>query len=107
MEWGMRGKLLLIAGLATGYVLGSKAGRKRYDQIAKVTGKFWNSRPVQKRVHEVEDFAKDVAPEVAGFLGGAAKKITGSSTAESSSTRRRSGSRRTTTPPAGSASPSE
>lgn len=71
----MRGKLLLVAGLATGYVLGSKAGRKRYDQIAKAGNSVWHSKPVQAQVHKVEDFAKDKAPEVVGFVAGTVKKL--------------------------------
>ena len=64
----MRGKLMLGAGLAVGFVLGSRAGRERYEQIAKAAGNFWNSRSVQNQLHHVEDFAKDKAPEVVGFV---------------------------------------
>lgn len=33
----------LAAGLAVGYVLGTRAGRERYEQIA-ATARQWNSR---------------------------------------------------------------
>ena len=33
----MAGKLKLLAGLAAGYVLGARAGRERYEQIAETT----------------------------------------------------------------------
>lgn len=75
----MSGKLMLVAGLAAGYVLGSRAGRERYDQISKAASKFWQSKPVQQRVHDVQDFAKDKAPDVAGFVSSTAKKVTGKS----------------------------
>ena len=41
----MRYKATFIAGLATGYVLGSKAGRVRYEQIARFAASVWN-RPI-------------------------------------------------------------
>lgn len=76
----MRGKLVLVAGVAAGYVLGSRAGRARYEQIAKAAGKFWQSKPVQRQVHQIEDFAKDKAPDVVDFVGGAVKKVVRKST---------------------------
>ena len=75
----MRGKLILIAGAAAGYVLGARAGRSRYDQIAKAAGKLWESPTVQRQVNTVEEFAKDKAPAVVGFLGGSVKKAAGKS----------------------------
>ena len=44
------GKLTFLAGMAAGYVLGAKAGRQRYEQIRRTSGKVWNSQPVQKQV---------------------------------------------------------
>ncbi|MGO2658212.1 hypothetical protein [Mycetocola reblochoni] len=54
----MKGKILFVAGLATGYVLGTRAGRKRYEQIRSGWLSVWNTRPVQNQVHKAEDFAK-------------------------------------------------
>jgi hypothetical protein len=71
----MRGKLLLVVGLAVGYVLGARAGRERYEDIKRAVDKFWNSPKVQRQVHNAEDFAKDKAPEVVGFLADGAKKV--------------------------------
>lgn len=75
----MRGKLLLVVGLAAGYVLGAKAGRGRYDAIRRVTDKVWGDPRVQRQVQNVEgrakEFAKDKAPEVVDFLSDGAKKI--------------------------------
>lgn len=82
----MSGKLMLVAGLAAGYVLGTRAGRERYDQISKAASKFWQSGPVQNRVHDVQDFAKDKAPEVVDFVSGTAKKVVGKSGRGPSST---------------------
>lgn len=71
----MRGKLLLVVGLAAGYVLGARAGRERYEDIKRVADKFWNSPRVQRQVRTVEDFARDKAPDVVGFLADGAKKV--------------------------------
>jgi hypothetical protein len=55
----MRGKLLFAVGLATGYVLGTRAGRKRYEQIKSGAEKVWNLPPVQAGVNGVQDFANE------------------------------------------------
>ena len=47
----------LAVGFAAGYVLGAKAGRKRYDQIVKVSSKVWNSKPVQAGVDKAQDLS--------------------------------------------------
>ena len=41
----MRYKATFVTGLAAGYVLGSKAGRARYEQIARIAASVWN-RPI-------------------------------------------------------------
>ncbi|MBC7518489.1 MAG: hypothetical protein H7248_06325 [Microbacteriaceae bacterium] len=74
----MRGKLILVAGLATGYVLGSRAGRKRYDQIAASARKLWQSRSVQNQMHTVEDAARTQAPLVVDLLSVLLKRLIGS-----------------------------
>lgn len=71
----MRGKLLFVAGATLGYVLGSRAGRARYEQIKSVSGKIWNSNGVQKGVHVAEDFVADKTPDVAEFIGEKTKKV--------------------------------
>lgn len=54
----MRGKIGLIVGLGVGYVLGTRAGRARYEQIKRQAVKVWNLPPVQKQVDKVTDAAK-------------------------------------------------
>lgn len=71
----MRGKILFAAGLAVGYVLGTRAGRERYEQMARAARSFWNDPRVQRRVDQVEDFVKEKAPEVAEFVSDGAKKV--------------------------------
>lgn len=64
----MKGKILLLTGLAVGYVFGTRAGRERYEEIKTAANKLWNDPRVQKPVHQAQDFAKDKAPEVAEFV---------------------------------------
>ncbi|ASD20774.1 MULTISPECIES: hypothetical protein [Cryobacterium] len=71
----MRGKLLFITGGLVGYVLGARAGRQRYDQIASAASDLWNRPPVQRRVNEVKDFALERVGDVPGALYEAGKKV--------------------------------
>lgn len=71
----MKGKILFVAGLGLGYVLGTRAGREKYDQLKTAALKVWNDPRVQKQVDAVEDFVKDKAPEVAEFVSDGAKTI--------------------------------
>ena len=70
----MRGKLLFITGGLVGYVLGARAGRKRYEQIAAAANDLWNAKPVQRRVTEVRDAALELVGDVPATLFKAGKK---------------------------------
>ena len=70
----MRGKILFITGGFVGYVLGARAGRKRYDQIAAAANDLWNAQPVQRRVTEVRDAALELVGDVPATLFKAGKK---------------------------------
>ena len=71
----MRGKILFFFGVALGYVLGTRAGRERYEQIRAGALKVWNDPRVQEQVSTVEGFVKDKAPDVAEAASAAAKKV--------------------------------
>ncbi len=71
----MRGKLLFVAGAAVGYVLGARAGRKRYEQIKSAAARVWESPGIQKQVNAVEDYAAEKFGEVPGMLFEGAKKV--------------------------------
>ncbi len=43
----MMGKLLILAGVGAGYVLGARAGRDRYDQIAGTAQQLWGHPQVR------------------------------------------------------------
>lgn len=53
----MKGKILFVVGLGVGYVLGTRAGRERYEQIRKGAEKIWNTPAVQETVGTAKDFA--------------------------------------------------
>lgn len=44
----MRGKLMFLTGLAAGFVLGSRAGREKYEEIATSAKKVWEHPTVQE-----------------------------------------------------------
>ena len=56
----MRFRMGLGIGFATGYVLGAKAGRYRYEQIVKVFNQFWSSPQAQRAREEATKFAEQV-----------------------------------------------
>lgn len=64
----MRGKIIFVVGLATGYVLGTRAGRERYEQIKAGAGKIWNTPAVQSGVQSVQDFAGSRVDQVKADL---------------------------------------
>ncbi|HEV7741911.1 MAG TPA: YtxH domain-containing protein [Pseudolysinimonas sp.] len=95
----MKGKILFVAGIGLGYVLGTRAGREKYEELRTAALKVWNDPRVQKQVDAVEDFVKDKAPDVADFVSDNAKKVVAqvsgkkpASRSSSSSTTTRSGS---------------
>ncbi len=57
----MRGKLGLMIGLGAGYVLGTRAGRERYEQIKTQAMKVWSLDPVQEQVGKVKKLATSSA----------------------------------------------
>lgn len=71
----MKGKILLVAGLGIGYVLGTRAGREKYNEIKATANKLWNDPRVQKQIDTAEGFVRDKAPEVADFVSTNAKKV--------------------------------
>ncbi|MEN9910837.1 MAG: hypothetical protein RLZZ441_405 [Actinomycetota bacterium] len=71
----MRGKILLVLGLGIGYVLGTRDGRARYNQMKSAALKVWNDPRVQEQVNAATEFVKENAPEVASALTENVKKI--------------------------------
>lgn len=65
-------KLLVIAAAAAGYVLGTRAGRARYEQIREQSSKVWNSPTVQHGVDEATDRARQAASAAGSSVADAA-----------------------------------
>src|SRR3954471_4619261 len=57
-------KLGIIVGVGVGYVLGAKAGRRRYEQIKTRADKVWQSPTVQHKVNDATQVVRDKAPEL-------------------------------------------
>jgi hypothetical protein len=71
----MKGKILFLTGLGLGYVLGTRAGRERYEQIKTTVNRLWNDPRLQRQVDTVGAYVKDKAPEVVEFVSDSAKKV--------------------------------
>lgn len=65
----MKAKLTFLAGLAVGYVLGSKAGRESYDKIKRSLKSFLASEPVHDASAMVKNTLKDQAHDMAAKVG--------------------------------------
>ena len=80
-------KLMLLAAVAVGYVLGARAGRERYDQIVRMMNSVKSNPRVQATAHQAVDLARDQAPVVADKVThaatAAASKVTRQGTPQS------------------------
>ena len=71
----MRSKLMFVIGLALGYVLGTRAGRERYEQLKAGAERLWTNPSVQAQVTRAEDYVRGYAPEVVERVESTAKKV--------------------------------
>jgi hypothetical protein len=85
----MRGKMVFIAGVGIGYVLGSRAGRERYDQLVAQARKIWESPTVQEAAGVVQaqagrlyDQGKQVVSDQVHKIGGKNGKALGEGASE-------------------------
>lgn len=70
-------KLSLLVAAAAGYVLGSRAGRERYEQIKQQTTKLWNNPKVQDTVEEVQNQAKHAGADLGSKVAETASDVKG------------------------------
>ncbi len=74
----MKGKLLMAAGAAFGYVLGTRAGRERYEQIKARAGEIWRDPQVQGRISDIGETVKEKVPVAREKASETARKVAGS-----------------------------
>lgn len=72
----MRFRLGLFLGLAIGYVLGTKAGRQRYEQIRSLWGTVSQSEPAQQIGAEVRDVAAKAGSTIEEKASEGVSKVT-------------------------------
>lgn len=81
----MRKLTVLVAG-GIGYVLGTRAGRERYEQIRGLAQQVKDNPKVQAKAHQAADAAREHAPVVKDKLtdaaGTAASKVKHSSSSD-------------------------
>jgi hypothetical protein len=58
----MKKLMLLVAG-GVGYVLGTRAGRERYEQIKKTAMRVKDDPRVQEKAHQAADVVKETAQQ--------------------------------------------
>ena len=62
-------KLGFLAGFGAGYVLGARAGRQRYDQLAGKAQELWRDPRVQRKASQAQGVAGEKASQAAGLVG--------------------------------------
>jgi hypothetical protein len=60
----VKSKVMFLVGLGLGYVLGTRAGRERYEQLRASAERLWTNPSVQTQVQRAEDYVRGAAPEV-------------------------------------------
>ena len=65
----MRGKLMFISGLAAGFVLGTRAGREKYEEIRANAKKVWEHPTVQEAAGVAQAQANKLYTEGKDKLG--------------------------------------
>lgn len=68
-------KLTALITFGAGYVLGTRAGRERYEQISRTFSKVKNDPRVQEKAHQAADLAKEKAPVVSEKFNEAASSV--------------------------------
>jgi hypothetical protein len=83
----MRGKILFVVGLGVGYVLGTRAGRERYEQIRRAAEGVWNTPAVQQGVGTVKEFAAARVGDLSDTVLDGVKSFIGNATRGSGATK--------------------
>ncbi|MCB7135091.1 YtxH domain-containing protein [Cellulosimicrobium marinum] len=70
----MKAKIALLVGVGIGYVLGTRAGRERFEEIKVKAQDLWRSEDVQSAVHTAQEKVTAVAKEQGSRLADVAKE---------------------------------
>jgi hypothetical protein len=73
----MRGKLIFITGVGVGYVLGTRAGREKFDRMVAQARKVWESPTVQEAAGVVQAQATKLYDEGKQMVTEQVHKIAG------------------------------
>lgn len=71
----MKKRLILLAGLGVGYVLGSRTGRQSYEKLKAQAQDLWTDPRVQDTVEKANQTIRDKSPAVADAVQTAADKV--------------------------------
>lgn len=71
----MKNKLVLLSGVAVGYVLGARAGREQYDRIREQAMSLWGDPRVQEQVSGAQSVVKKHAPAVQERAAGVTRSV--------------------------------
>ena len=70
----MKKRLILLAGLGVGYVLGSRTGRQSYEKLKAQAQDLWTDPRVQDTVEKAHQSIREKSPAVADAVQTAADK---------------------------------
>jgi len=71
----MRGKAALVLGLGIGYVLGTRDGRERYEQIKQKAARLRDDPRVKEKAAQAQSVVQEKAPEAKQAVSDAAQKV--------------------------------
>ena len=72
----MKKRLILLAGLGVGYILGSRTGRQSYEKLKAQLQELWTDPKVQETVDKANQSIREKAPAVADAVQSATDKVT-------------------------------
>ena len=64
----MKAKLAFVAGLGAGYVVGTRVGRRGYENLKKTASTLWQTDKVQRTVKHLEDSVTEEVKDLGSHL---------------------------------------
>lgn len=71
----MKKRLILLAGLGVGFILGSRTGRQSYERLKAQAQELWTDPRVQGTVEKANQSIREKSPAVADAVQTAADKV--------------------------------